>query len=56
MRLLVDECLPRRSVELLAAHGHDVVHVSDLGLLGAPDSLVLQHATSHGRVVGYKIL
>lgn len=51
MRLLVDESLAGRVASLLSDAGHDVVHVSDRGLLGASDDTVLTAAQQEGRVV-----
>ncbi len=51
MRLLVDESLAGRVASLLSDAGHDVVHVSDQGLLGASDDAVLAAAQQEGRVV-----
>jgi predicted nuclease of predicted toxin-antitoxin system len=36
---------------LLAAAGHDAVHVIDCGLAGAPDDQVMAKAVEHGRVL-----
>lgn len=51
MRFLVDECLPQHLARLLAAEGHDVVHVCDLGLDGAPDEVVLGRAEQDERIL-----
>jgi predicted nuclease of predicted toxin-antitoxin system len=51
VRFLIDECLAQRVGELLAASGHDAVHVSDIGLLGAVDELVMAAAEADSRVV-----
>ena len=51
MRLLVDECLAARVAELLVNHGHDAIHVADLGLLGQPDTAIMAAARTTGRVV-----
>lgn len=51
MRLLIDECLSARLCALLAKADHDVVHVGDLGLLGAPDTEVMAAAIEHDRVL-----
>lgn len=51
MKFLIDESLSARVAELLAAEGHDAVHISDRGLLGAPDTDVMSTATAEGRVV-----
>lgn len=51
MRLLLDESLSARIAVYLAAADHDVMHVGDLGLLGATDDVVLQAAHQQGRVL-----
>jgi predicted nuclease of predicted toxin-antitoxin system len=51
VRLLIDECLSARLCDLLAKAGHDVVHVGDLALLGAPDTAVMAAAVQHDRVL-----
>ncbi len=51
MKLLLDENLAARVAPLLAAEGHDVLHVGDLGLLGAADEWVLEAASRERRVL-----
>ncbi|WP_166346661.1 DUF5615 family PIN-like protein [Phytoactinopolyspora limicola] len=51
MKLLIDECLSARLCGLLEEIGHDAVHVSDLGLLGKPDTDVMAAAKEDQRVV-----
>lgn len=51
MRFLVDENLSRRLPELLAAYGHDAVHVADAGLRSASDDEVLQAARRNDRIL-----
>ena len=51
MRFLVDECLPTRVASQLCLHGHDAMHVADLGLCGAPDEQVMGAASAQGRVL-----
>ena len=51
MRLLLDECLSTRLTPLLARAGHDVTHVSDIGLAGHPDQDILDTARAEGRVL-----
>lgn len=51
MRFLVDECLSTRVPPLLAAAGHDAVHIVDCGLAGEPDERVLAQAVDDGRVL-----
>lgn len=51
MRLLLDENLSSRLVDLLAAAGHDVVHVRALDLVSAPDPVILAQALDERRVL-----
>ena len=51
MRFLIDECLSIRVAGLLAAAGHDAVHVVDCGLAGEPDERVLGRAVGDGRIL-----
>lgn len=51
MRFLLDENQSPLLVGLLAAFGHDVVHVREVGLAGASDDAVLARAVAEGRVV-----
>jgi predicted nuclease of predicted toxin-antitoxin system len=51
VRFLLDENLSPLLAELLAAAGHDTVHVRDLGLLTAADRLVLERARTDRRVL-----
>lgn len=51
MRLLIDESLQRDLAGVLSGHGHDAVHVADVGLQGAPDVDVLTKARTDDRVV-----
>ena len=51
MRFLVDESLQRHVANLLVDNGHDAVHVSDIGLRGAPDETVLAAADADSRVL-----
>lgn len=51
MRFLVDESLSWRLAELLAAEGHDALHVRDLGMISADDRAILDRAISENRVV-----
>lgn len=50
-RFLVDEDLPRSLSLRLAGAGHDVVHVTDVGLRGQPDDAVFAHAQTETRVL-----
>jgi Domain of unknown function (DUF5615) len=49
MRLLLDNNLSPRLVDILGAAGWDVVHVASLGLRSAPDRTVLEAARRDGR-------
>ncbi|MST34512.1 hypothetical protein GHK86_17515 [Acidimicrobiaceae bacterium USS-CC1] len=51
MRLLVDESLSTTVAALLRDGGHDAVHLTDLGLLGAPDPVVMAAAGDASRVL-----
>ena len=51
MRFLVDECLPTRVASQRCLHGHDAMHVADLGLCGAPDEQVMGAAAAQRRVL-----
>jgi predicted nuclease of predicted toxin-antitoxin system len=51
VRFLIDESLSARVAGLLVDAGHDAVHVSDLGLLGASDTGVMAAAQRAGRCV-----
>lgn len=51
MRFLVDNSLSPRIAELLVRHGHDALHVHDLGMSGADDQAIFDHAANDERVV-----
>ncbi|MFI5381402.1 MAG: DUF5615 family PIN-like protein [Tepidisphaerales bacterium] len=51
MRFLLDQGLPRSTVDLLRQRGHDAVHVSDVGMARADDSLMMDRAESERSVV-----
>jgi predicted nuclease of predicted toxin-antitoxin system len=51
MRLLADMHISPRTVAFLRALGHDVVRVSDILPLQAPDEAIVSHADENGRVV-----
>jgi len=51
MRLLLDNNLSSRLVELLTLQGWDVAHVRALGLRAAKDEAVLEAARNDGRVL-----
>lgn len=49
---LVDEMFPAAAAELLRTrHGHDAVHVTEVGLGGADDAQVAAVARAQGRAV-----
>jgi predicted nuclease of predicted toxin-antitoxin system len=48
MRFLLDENLSPKLVELL---GHDVVHVTDIGLASASDEVVIAAASADDRIL-----
>ncbi|HEY2430939.1 MAG TPA: DUF5615 family PIN-like protein [Acidimicrobiales bacterium] len=50
-RLLLDENFSTRLVPRLRSQGHDVVHVSDVGLANRPDPVIMVWAAEHGRTV-----
>jgi predicted nuclease of predicted toxin-antitoxin system len=51
VRFLLDENLSPLVADDLAAAGHDAVHVRDLGLLRAPDRVILDRAVVEKRVL-----
>jgi predicted nuclease of predicted toxin-antitoxin system len=51
VRLLLDESLSARMAAHLSAADHDVLHVGDIGLLGATDDVVLEAAHQQRRVL-----
>ncbi|HZE67276.1 MAG TPA: DUF5615 family PIN-like protein [Sporichthyaceae bacterium] len=51
MRFLLDANLSPRLGPILAADGHEVVHVLDLGLVNASDEAILSQALIDGSVV-----
>lgn len=51
MRFFVDESLSVRVAKLIAAAGHDAVHVADRGMLGASDPDVMRVASDERRVL-----
>ena len=51
MRLLLDNNLSRRLVDVVAKEGWDVVHAGVLGLRAASDRVVLQAAGDDGRIL-----
>lgn len=51
MRLLLDANLPRRAIGAIASLGHDVFFVRDMGLGGAPDSIIAARAIEDDAVL-----
>jgi len=51
MRFLVDQCLSGRVAEVLAAEGHEAIHVRVLGMQRATDTEVLELARREHRVL-----
>jgi predicted nuclease of predicted toxin-antitoxin system len=51
LKLLIDESLSAQVAAIAREHGHDAIHVGDLGLLGAVDELVMLAAVQDGRIV-----
>jgi len=51
VRLLVDESISPRVAALLTDAGHDAQHLKELGLLGAPDEVVMAASLDAGRVL-----
>jgi predicted nuclease of predicted toxin-antitoxin system len=51
VRFLVDENLPPELAALLTSAGHEAVHVRDVDLTSAPDSVLLDRAATEDRVI-----
>ena len=51
MKLLLDMNLSPAWLAVLAAHGHDAVHWSEVGAADAPDTHIMAWAVSDGRVI-----
>lgn len=51
MRFLIDESLQRHVADMLVDNGHNAVHVSGIGLRGAPDEVVLAAADEDSRIL-----
>lgn len=50
-KVLVEESLSARVAQLLRSEGHDAVHVSEAGLLGTPDTVVMRTASAESWAV-----
>lgn len=51
IRLLLDQGLPRSSVDFLPSSGWDVIHACQCGLATASDEQILQYARTDDRVI-----
>jgi predicted nuclease of predicted toxin-antitoxin system len=51
MRFLTDVGASRTTAEALRSHGHDVLHLSEVGLHRLPDDQILTRAREEGRIV-----
>ena len=51
MRVLLDNALSPKIASTLREHGHDVVHVRDVGLQAARDEVVLARALAESRIL-----
>ena len=51
MRLLLDQGLPRGTVQLLRDAEHDAVHAGECGLGTATDEMVLERADQERRII-----
>ena len=51
MKLLLDQGLPRSTVQLLKNAGIDAVHTGDIGYATARDAEILELARTEGRIV-----
>lgn len=51
MRFLLDENISPRLAPLLVAAGHDALHVREMSLARAPDSVIMDFAGREGRVI-----
>jgi predicted nuclease of predicted toxin-antitoxin system len=51
MRFLLDENVSYRVAPYLKVAGHDAVHLGDIGLTSADDSVILARARDDGRVL-----
>jgi len=46
VKLLLDNGVPRSTVDILLTDGFDAVHTGQIGLSNAADQAILEHATS----------
>jgi predicted nuclease of predicted toxin-antitoxin system len=51
MKLLLDQGLPRSLSTLLKDEGYDAIHVGDIGLSKAADSVIMDHACLERRII-----
>jgi predicted nuclease of predicted toxin-antitoxin system len=51
LKFLVDNALSPLVAEALRTHGHDAVHVRDIGMQAADDAEILEGAASDGQVL-----
>jgi predicted nuclease of predicted toxin-antitoxin system len=51
VRFLLDANMPRSALQSLRAHGHDAVHVRDVGLGDAADALIAERARADNRAL-----
>ena len=51
MKFLIDQAVSWRVAQELRAAGHDAIHVRDIGLANADDSVVLDRASNEQRVI-----
>jgi predicted nuclease of predicted toxin-antitoxin system len=51
MKFLTDVGASRTTAEELRSHGHDVLHLSEVGLHRLPDDEILTRAREEGRIV-----
>ncbi|MBA7547822.1 hypothetical protein ES705_40260 [subsurface metagenome] len=51
MRLLLDQGLPRSSVEILRNQGWDIQHTGEIGMSRATDRQILEYARDEQRIV-----
>jgi predicted nuclease of predicted toxin-antitoxin system len=51
VRILLDANLSPEVARLLKEAGHDAIHVSEVGLLSAPDPEIMEAAAQEGRIL-----